>query len=75
MLLSGAWPKSKAALFESSEVCQGFTIMNNHVVPGSGRFCMGEEQCLLAVCSSAARIQHARASHEQGEFLDVAPTK
>lgn len=75
MLLSGAWPKSKAALFEFSEVRQGFTIINNHMVPGNGLlFCTGEGQCLLALCSSAAGIQRAKASHKQGGFLDVAPT-
>lgn len=35
-LLSGAWPKSKAALFEFSEVCQGFAIINSHITPGNG---------------------------------------
>lgn len=75
MLLSGAWPKSKAALFEFCEVRQGFTIINNHMVPGNvPLFCMGEGQCLLALCSSAAGIQRAKASHKRGEFLDVAPT-
>lgn len=74
MLLSGAWPKSKAALFEFSKVRQGFTIINNHMVPGNGLlFCMGEGQCLLALCSSAAGIQHAKASRRQGGFLDMAP--
>lgn len=34
VLLSGAWPKSKAALFEFCEVHQGFTIISNHVDPG-----------------------------------------
>lgn len=75
MLLSGARPKSKAALFEFSKVRQGFTIINNHMVPGNGLlFCTGEGQCLLALCSSAAGMQHAKASHKQGRFLDVAPT-
>lgn len=75
MLLSGARPKSKAALFEFSKVRQGFTIINNHMVPGNGLlFCTGEGQCLLALCSSAAGIQQAKASHKQGRFLDVAPT-
>lgn len=66
MLLSGAWPKSKAALFEFSEVCQAFTIINNHMVSGNDLlFCMGKGSvCWLYV----------RASHKQGGFLDVAPT-
>lgn len=51
MLLSGAWPKSKAALFEFSEVCWGFTIINNHMVPGNVLlFCAGEGQCLWLFC-------------------------
>lgn len=35
MLLSGALPKSKAALFEFCEVHQGFTIISNPMDPGS----------------------------------------
>lgn len=66
MLLSGAWPESKAALFEFSEVCQGFTIINNHMVPGNGfLFCMGKG----SVCWLCVSV-----SHKQGGFLDVATT-
>lgn len=66
MLLSGAWPKSKAALFDFSEVCQGFTIINNHMVPGNGLlFCMGKGS-VFWLC--------VRASDRQGGFLDVAQT-
>lgn len=55
ILLSGAWPKSKAAPFEFSEVCQGFTIINSHIAPGNGLLSyMGGEQYLLAPCFSAA---------------------
>lgn len=75
MLLSGAQPKSKAALFEASEVRQGFTIINNHMVPGSGLlFCMGEGQCVRALCSSAPGVQCARACYKHRDFDDVAPT-
>lgn len=62
MLLSGAWPKSKAALFEFSEVRQGFTIINNHMDPGRAlRFCTGEGLWLLVLRSSAAGMRHAKA--------------
>lgn len=57
ILLSGAWPKSKAAPFEFSEVCQGFTIINSHIAPGNGPLSyMGGEQYLLAPCFSAAGL-------------------
>lgn len=63
-LLSGAWPKSKAALFEFSEVAQGFTIINSHIAPGNILCFTWGESSIFWPCASL--LQCARDSREPG---------
>lgn len=76
ILLSGAWPKSKAALFEFCEVCEGFTTINSHLAPGNGPLFYRGENNIFWPCASLLQgnsVQGAALSQEGSNSLVTWP--